>query len=127
MDISKDYIEMCSKAQEIQGLKNKYINKDNKDFFYVIDKDGIYTPCIKSKFIYVSYGKIVWLPRQDQLQEITELTPLGCVRLLRHTVEEVREGEYDKFISMERIWLAIVMDCIYDKKWNPEIKEWEKE
>lgn len=55
MDISEKYIEMCEKAGEIQYLEFENI--------------GTKTENLKSQLI--KNGKLnIWLPRQDQLQEM---------------------------------------------------------
>jgi len=130
MDFSKEYIKMCEKATEIQGLarKNGVIHGD---YLYEksIDKwDIVYdaNKCYK-------YGLLtqIWLPRQDQLQEIV---------LYKNSTEPIRNrilwliGDFRDyciklyqskpafFNSMEQLWLAFVMKENYDKIWYKD--EW---
>ncbi len=79
---------------------------------------------------------LIWLPRQDQLQEMVINNPFkGLLNMhfffadffYDETMEEVGCGsqpiEPQKFTSMEQLWLAFVMKEKYNKAWNG--KEWE--
>jgi len=73
--------------------------------------------------------KEIWLPRQDQLQEM--VAPKEDVQhLLLHFYNRVGAlfNEKDKpwlqFKSFEQLWLAFVMKEKYNKIWNG--KDWEK-
>ncbi len=72
--------------------------------------------------------EVIWLPRQDQLQEMYYKDD-G-----RHSIDIINTFQvelfgnlryYDKFNSMEQLWLAFVMKEKYNKIWNGE--DWEKE
>ena len=91
-------------------------------------------------------GENVWLPRQDQLQSfyaenlkldargllelITDLRDfcdpfdrLGTMPLPVAAREAEREEKYvEQFVSMEQLWLAVVMQENFQKSWNGE--EW---
>lgn len=67
---------------------------------------------------------VVWLPRQDQLQEM-------IVKVVDYETTAELEGKFHKFLvwldewdfaSMEQLWLAFVMKEKYNKSWNG--KEW---
>ena len=103
MDTSKEYIEMCEKAMEIQERRPSFFNVKS-----------YWSPAIPN----------IWLPRQDQLQGMLEhesypyLTNfieafLAWVKTPAHHVV---------FLSMEQLWLAFVMRKKYGKVWNS--KEW---
>ena len=69
----------------------------------------------------------VWLPRQDQLQEMVKQKTL--LMSLKHFCdwsllqdEEFFKTQCDKVTSMEQLWLAFVMKEKYNKTWNG--KEW---
>jgi len=114
MDTSETYIKMCEKAEEIQ--KQRY----SKDLY---DGKSFFADSETSVFI-ESYGVNIWLPRQDQLQEMIFCT----------------EGTYDKlptkvfafsdyweengipimFNSLHQLWLAFVMKEKYSKTWDGE-------
>jgi hypothetical protein len=92
----------------------------------------------EDKFIcYQHHG--VWLPRQDQLQEMIEghwsevlgrftywldgpnsLVSIPTIKLLKERVDFVKRLE--RIDSMEQLWLAFVMKEKYGKIWNGE--EW---
>ena len=113
MDKSKVYIEMCEKAKEIQKLKplGKSLNAWGKD------------------------DLSIWLPRQDQLQEMIDRSILNETSLALAK----RFGKWlenNSFIgsclteivrknSMEQLWLAFVMKEKYNKTWNGE--DWIRE
>ena len=119
MDTSEIYIKMCERAREIQDVSLSFGDYYwfNKDWHIFLE--GAYA---------ISPEHFVWLPRQDQLQEILfthkeHLFP-QCV-LLR---EFIREGELYilHFLkSMEQLWLAFVMYKKFNKIWNGE--DWVKE
>jgi len=126
VDTSDQYIEMCSKADELV------------DFI----------PLPSGQDFYSDNGRY-WLPRQDQLQDMIDLVkPMhtrdgmylldreGC--LITHDREHlhwvmndfVDNGIHDftgemtdyakQFTSMEQLWLACVMKENYNKEWNGE-------
>ena len=130
MDKTELYIKM-SDCPEIQGLApERHGCEIHGEWFvglpsgWVLSEDGGYY-----------YGehmedtKVVWLPRQDQLQEM--------VLTLQRTVSDFQvllddfylfcfDGKGHKYslrvTSMEQLWLAFVMKEKYNKVWNGE--EW---
>jgi len=122
MDTSPEYIKMCEKATEIQEIYEEWPNGsvwfDGTD---IVLQTGKLTdhPCEGD----------IWLPRQDQLQEIVK-TRFG----IEHDLESflnVLEGwnptgildKYHKqFSTFEQLWLAFVMWVKFNKTWNGE--EW---
>ena len=119
MDCSLEYIEMCRKADEIQSLKmiQKYIK--GKSFYHPEHDRGMFL--INS----------VWLPRQDQLQDMVEVVgapnPPGAWTLnsvftaflnIKNTYSPIEKSK----MSMEQLWLAFVMSEKFNKKWDG--KEW---
>jgi hypothetical protein len=155
MDMSRKYIEMCSKATEIQelrkvdgeGLRYEWgdviftneldvrivsfgkidprLNYDNK---IVINKEDI------SYDSSVEVQKIVWLPRQDQLDSIaTYSNPFENVKF------GFMETIYSKFFkycelntknhglkTFEKQWLSFIMKENFGKEWNEDKKDWIK-
>lgn len=94
--------------------------------------------------IYTSYKDALWLPRQDQLQDMLkdkirhnhkntygyvkgpapEGFIAGCLHQEFHKFM-IYEDQYifcEVFNSMEQLWLAFVMHEKYNKRWND--KEW---
>jgi len=129
MDTSETYIKMCEKATEIQTSQ--------QDMGF-IHGDYYYEPASRNwDIIYDSHKSYVygiplciWLPRQDQLQEMLSLHNLWA-KTLAFEFFLRKEGSYDiksyafQFTSMEQLWLAFVMKEKYNKVWNGE--DWVKE
>lgn len=70
---------------------------------------------------------MVWLPRQDQLQEI--LTNVNKYHTIYDMMCDCYEFGHDFFTAMgnpptyptfEQLWLAFVMEIKYKKEWNGE-------
>lgn len=128
MDTSEKYILMCEKAQEIQELKNVpmiggnfYFNKNSCQIR--VDKEGFLSEFSKNK-------DSVWLPRQDQLQEM-------CFYENRDTLFILQVQDFYCFFfkqlslaihngSMERACLLWVMETKFNKKWNHKEQSWEE-
>ena len=129
MDVSKEYIDMCRRAVEIQELWEP----KSGDFTYLAD--------IQSVNIF-AYGQKkecseIWLPRQDQLQGVVDWESRGengtyyqTYALKNWSSDQIYSMRYsnsdeafnDKYDSLEKVWLAFVMDEKYGKKW--EDGEW---
>ena len=117
MDTSKEYIKMCEGAEEIQTIKCLYdlgqigIKVVGADWFYLYDTD-------------TSFPKIIWLPRQDQLQEMVEGEPLQQLyrfnEWLTDCAKEPENYHHNFENSMEQLWLAFVMKEKYQKTWDGE-------
>jgi len=105
MDTSKEYIQMCEKAVEVQELWNP--------------KQKDYRAMGNERFE-------VWLPRQDQLQGMVNdnfWLQLGTFSVWIQTPSE--EKYRIKFKSMEQLWLAFVMKEKFNKIWDGE--DWKGE
>lgn len=126
MDTTFKYIKMCEKAQEIQELKynpmiggNFYFNKDNNQI-------GTDKECTLSQF---SKNKdSIWLPRQDQLQEMVEIDIFTCFKSGTLEIENYSTNKtsiyFEQFITFEQLWLAFVMKEKFSKIWNEEQQDW---
>lgn len=110
MDTSKGYVKMCEKAKEIQKLRPKHWHNEYAE----LCSGDIHDFWEYSKDI----DKMVWLPRQDQLQEMVNIKTVNDFvnALIERLAFEYRNG------SMEQLWLAFVMAELYKKRWNGE--EW---
>ena len=132
MDTSKEYIKMCEKAKEVQkewktpGDNDCYIYTDEpiKVWFFPSDLRGR---------VSIGEWKLIWIPRQDQLQEmvigesndfIGLLSKAFCWTKEYKTINNIAVYYTSKFNSMEQLWLAFVMEEKYNKIWNG--KKWEK-
>lgn len=125
---------MCEKAIEVQSLKIPiwgYCNLQLGDLFktsqnnYVFD-GGEYQPRTEGT---------VWLPRQDQLQEIImkdsiniELNKFFVFSLEKrynwHSDFEYPVFAVFRFDTFEQLWLAYVMKCKFNKVWSEEKQDW---
>jgi len=123
MDTSKEYIEMCRKAEDIQTLWNfkdgDYIytsHKNNEPSWRVWSGyDAWDYPCV------TSLRDPIWLPRQDQLQDMViekYKKHWGNSVMLGLMEEVVGWGTQYTYVSMEQLWLCFVMDERYGKLWN---------
>lgn len=132
MDKSQVYINMCKAAPEIQALAPtaqtqihlwgniySYSTKDDTAFFWRMNtyKDDI-----------LDYTIAVWLPRQDQLQDMVINNPrTGLLNMSFFFADFFYDVSTDnngdpldslKFTSMEQLWLAFVMQEKYNKSWE---------
>ena len=138
MDKTKEYILMCEKAVEIQ---EEWTIKDN-DYVYInaIDKRLRRVECHKWSFwfnykCFTSSEKnrfintCIWLPRQDQLQEIigNEITKHKGknyhTMAIIHSIFKYARYKFE-FESTEQLCLSFIMSEKYNKIWNG--KDWEK-
>ena len=121
MDISGTYIKMCEKAKEIQNKRLQHTNWDcdieNHYPHLAVDDEHDYW--------WREATKDVWLPRQDQLQEMV-FPNMPYYQKLGLIYEAFKEGlafNKDWILfpgSMEQLWLAFTMKQLYHKTWNSE-------
>ncbi len=113
------YIKMCEKAKEIQALRDfsKELYIQVGDYFF----GGNETLCMGSWGIEDVNG--IWLPRQDQLQEMVMGKVDGIPTLMLWVVTDFAKFcMHQKITSMEQLWLAFVMSEKYNKTWDG--KQW---
>ena len=129
MDNSETYIKMSEKAEEIQTSKTVWERGD----WYYSEGYGIEVIPVNS-VEYAQRPNFIWLPRQDQLQEmLPEYSHFGLLgafydfvfcppdedRIMGDEAKYVEE--YPKqFTSMEQLWLAFVMKEKFNKVWDGE-------
>ena len=149
MDKTKEYIKQCD-CLEIQGLAPNveeleldrtshdrdyvsyfYLPRENKVELLKWDNDcrqpmiGEYND---------SHEDAIWLPRQDQLQEMLggyeETLALlmnyfgdPCDSLGNRDGLSINNDYFNRFTSMEQLWLAFYMKEKYNKVWDG--KNWE--
>jgi len=117
MDTSKEYIEMCENAKEIYtGTLPNYS-------FYIKFTEGDDIK-IKLPGDNIENG-VTWLPRQDQLQDMVELSGHLPRTKISYFYKKLEDNYYQFFFSMEKLWLTFVMKEKYNKKWNGV--DWELE
>lgn len=128
MDTSSDYIRMCEKATEIQELAQYPFEevREGEEWVWRFE-----STCDLSEQWPYGYTPHVWLPRQDQLQEMLTGHPLEVIERF-HTfvmwddsLEDMREDLLPT--SLEQLWLAFIMFEKYGKRWDSEKEEWVKE
>ena len=129
VDFSENYIRMCNKAVEIQD-NWKPRHGDNlanyqSEWLDIDDNTKIREVSFKSHVmlgvdnVSITNRKLcVWLPRQDQLQEMAGKFPEYVVDWYQFTLEN---GHLE---SMEQLWLCFVMSQKFSKQWNG--KDWIK-
>ena len=124
---------MCEQAHEIQDLKTTW---DDKDFF------GISNNNIEGKlkvsdfkgntgFLTTMESPQIWLPRQDQLQEIQPICLIMGIlgndwsdEMGFNKEDETLEKYLSSFEINEQIHLAFVMKEKFNKIWNEEQQDW---
>lgn len=129
MDTSEEYVRMCEEACDIQ------------EGHVWVEGDFVWRGCDegyeKSFMIHHSndaYDGDVWLPRQDQLQDMIE-QPSSFAKMavmIEETCEVAGLGHimikpryYICSGSMERLWLGYVMKKRHGKVWTG--REWSRE
>ena len=123
MDTSETYIKMCEKAEEIQrghkpelyDLRAVWIPKQQRT-----PPDG--TAMLGEYKVYEIDEFGIWLPRQDQLQEMVmphrELGDLYPHIKLAFELAKFANNQIFITDSMEQLWLAFVMKEKYNKAWT---------
>ncbi len=122
MDYSIEFVTMCEAAIELQDMVD-HREITQKDFF--AKKDG-------------EKGKGIWLPRQDQLQEIILDVRSGGddqeekeADNGRDRIGVILEDIHNIFVknpfsfTLEQACLCLFMKEIYFKSWNIISKQWE--
>ena len=106
MDTSETYIKMCD-CEEIQELAFKGC-RNSRDYWYEKSRDG-------------DIVEVIWLPRQDQLQEMVGGYSAGHIDwaawIWNTYQEEKNPFKQSLFTSFEQLWLAFVMKEKFSKVW----------
>ena len=123
MDATALNIEMCKKAKELQ---NSWERKHG-DYYYDTSVGGV-NLYHSTYFIYPHKNKDIWLPTQDQLQEIAfeylskkTISSYYTIFSLIFDFSEFAKQTYG-FDSMDQLWLIFVMKEKFGKIWNG--KDW---
>jgi hypothetical protein len=95
MDTSETYVNMCEKAVEIQEL----------------------SPSSEMKNWWSPKDPGIWLPRQDQLQEMVGEKIENNYSITKRFLRFI-PGNPES--SMEQLWLAFVMKEKFNKTWDGE-------
>jgi len=126
MDTSEQYIKMCEKAEELQEIWEpqpfdnfcyRHHREDAPWWWSKLDRFGEIN---KKRDIHI------WLPRQDQLQEMLKVDYdqriISIWEMERFL--EFYKTKWKIFETMEQLWLAFVMKEKYGKIWDG--KKWIK-
>ena len=118
MDVSDIYVKMCD-CPEIQEEWGKIRKRDNWDCSdFVFDKSGIrysQTFCLGGESGFEEFLKdFIWLPRQDQIQEMVGCKPGNHVSLMNKFME------FEYYHSLEQKWLAFYMLKKHSKFWGKD-------
>jgi len=150
MDNSSEYIEMCEKAQEIQELRKQLVSLEYGDCLFVtynnsysevefigkeFDLKKVDNKIFNTEYINCEdefdeeLTSIIWLPRQDQLQEMPYLIDESLFDYhytFTNFVSWYSFGtiNFELFETFDQLWLAFIMKIKYYKTWNNLTKEW---
>lgn len=129
MDTTEKYIKWCKKAEEVQ--KEWRIQKGDWSHHPYRNETELILTSILINVCHCKSCIRIWLPRQDQLQEMIITSPDNCWFKLDsfETWKAKKIWPTSKSIpqSMEQLWLAFVMHEKYSKKWDDSAECWEEE
>ena len=136
MDVTEKYILMNRKAEEVQKLLHQGVRLYGTPFWY----NNILIRVIAGEvFYFADFNEVkketIWLPTQDQLQKLTDLS--GKVLHLLTNISPKYRLEVDLQSSgiillivdgdsLEQIWLKFIMKDKYNKEWDEKSKDWRK-
>ena len=122
MDTSTRYIEMCKSAKEIQRIRAISPSVHDKE---LVPHCGC-SPTGDFGFTDIKNKIFVWLPRQDQLQELCGNIFPPYTYLIKNVEDYCSENQayWDCFDSGEQFWLGYYMATKHNKHWDG--KGWKK-
>ncbi len=115
MDTSKEYVLMCDKAKEIQKLW-KHSKRNSGDWYFHKELNCAYVVTD----IEQNNSDCIWLPRQDQLQEMVLILcnfPCQVLSFLDTWIDK-NNIKKSSFRSMEHLFISFVMKWNWNKVWN---------
>lgn len=134
MDTSIEYIKMCQQSKEIQQhcidrFPDSTAAKEVR--YHLTTGDSYYNPLLKSCFIYkendpstIGSYNLVWLPRQDQLQDLL-LPHYGnsfekLQKVINYEMYKVMEMKFLLHFpkTFEQWWLCFFMLHVHSKFWD---------
>ena len=138
MDTTETYIKMAD-CEEIQSQRKRISPIDGKLYMYNEDGDwianaklvGLASMAVRSTPPIKNSPKLIWLPRQDQLQEMVGgffyyqwnqfyKYLLDRDFVVGDLISDIHNGIEEKPITWEQLWLAFVMKEKYNKVWDGE-------
>jgi len=141
LDNSETYVKMCEKAEEIQKYWIPVPNDYAIDCITITNMRNLVTVQNDAEYPFLDVQlsterqnefrrRCIWLPRQDQLQELlqqywwADKQPLNNISLLLQKFYWWLDETCPNNQSMEQLWLSFVMSKCYQKIWNGS--EWLK-
>ena len=150
MDTTPEYIKMCGKAGEIQAAwkpkewdyyREREHEAFSESFWLVLPEDIADSGMCGSVYVmrdgaaifnHSSREEYIWLPRQDQLLDLlwpgfNKMERGDPVYLIWELADETKgekrmQNRWRKFLSLEQLYLAMVMQRMHKKRWSGE--EW---
>ncbi|MBF0516764.1 MAG: hypothetical protein HQK97_06545 [Nitrospirae bacterium] len=129
MDFSNAYIGMCEKAVWLQQLweityadyycdrSAVFGTRDGSPGISLVD-DKVLIDVMNQDF---KRSKAVWLPRQDQLQELLNVTdPFDIIHLLNEFTGRVDNATRQRWTSMEQLLLSAYALHKHKRQWTGE-------
>jgi hypothetical protein len=119
MDTSETYVKMadCPEIQDMWKPIEGDLARSQRSGVYVLFDSVIKAGELLGRFKHDH----IWLPRQDQLQEMRTWDRRMSQREIIETfyvfISFERKEYYDQFNSMEQLWLAFVMKEKFSKTW----------
>ena len=136
MDTSKQYIKMCDCPEIQEGHEYAYgdwglIKQNDGEIKSHVATFGEYSEPIYGMMNDRGCGccsgsaeTSVWLPRQDQLQDMLLYTPVRFAERFYNFLRYLITYDWEQWkvvcFSMEQLWLAFVMKEKYGKVWDGE-------
>lgn len=126
MDTSKEYQLMCLNAEEIQILRDNRENWTEVDYYSNNKVVYLFSTNIFAKF------PVIWIPRQDQLQELFNESFFDLVYFGWRDDKEMssiywnnNSSDWHKEVrTPERLWLCWIMLNKFNKIWDGISKTW---
>ena len=121
MDTSPEYVKMCD-CPGIQGQRANYTDYIDGDCVYdgSLGCLGYHCDACDAEAGVPLDITCIWLPRQDQLQEMVGGGVRKMADMVYWWVECVTDlGDLEP-TSMEQLWLALVMHHKHNKTWTGE-------
>jgi hypothetical protein len=141
MDTSETYIKMCEKATEIQEghqweFGDYFVYVGHVYILVSISEDGFYhgrNSLYETSWEFRGNSLVpcIWLPHQDQLQEMIHDLKYyskgqfsGSHGLIADFAFWVEAYSNLPCASMEQLWLVFVMKEKYNKIWDSKKEDW---
>jgi hypothetical protein len=137
VDVTEKYILMNRKAEEVQKLLHQGVRLYGTPFWY----NNILIRVLAGEvFYFADFNEIkketIWLPTQDQLQRLTDLSGkalhlLTSISSPKYRLEvDLQDSGIILLIvdgdSLEQIWLKFIMKDKYNKEWDEKNRDWTK-